>query len=112
MKTIAIHGIATNLECKAEDVVWQYNSIADAENMIMELKIGFDMEEMPRGLCETHFGLVLGYCVTTHLLGRSCIYFQSASRKSFYFTYTSESRASPIGGWTLEGVERKPTQQD
>ena len=46
------HAIATNLECKAEDVVWQYNSIADAENMIKELKIGFGMEEMPRGLCE------------------------------------------------------------
>lgn len=41
------HAIATNLDCKAEEVVYRYNERAQMENIIKELKIGFSAEHMP-----------------------------------------------------------------
>lgn len=43
------HAIATDLETDAGEVVWEYNSRAQMENYIKELKGGFAMEQMPSG---------------------------------------------------------------
>jgi hypothetical protein len=43
------HVIATDLECKAEEVVWTYNERGNMENIIKELKGGLGMEEYPTG---------------------------------------------------------------
>lgn len=43
------HCIVTDLECSAEEVVWRYNERANIENVIKELKNGFEMEYMPTG---------------------------------------------------------------
>ena len=43
------HCIAVDLEGDVEEVVWQYNSRAQMENYIKELKSGFGMEQMPSG---------------------------------------------------------------
>ena len=43
------HAIATDLETDACEVVWEYNSRAQMENYIKELKGGFGMEQMPSG---------------------------------------------------------------
>lgn len=43
------HAIATDLETEACEVVWEYNSRAQVENYIKELKGGFAMEQMPSG---------------------------------------------------------------
>lgn len=43
------HVIATDLECSAEEVVWEYNDRGQMENIIKELKIGVGMESLPSG---------------------------------------------------------------
>jgi hypothetical protein len=43
------HAIATDLECSAEEVVWEYNERGQVENIIKELKIGVGMESLPSG---------------------------------------------------------------
>lgn len=43
------HAIATNMECSAEEVVWEYNGRGQMENYIKELKGGFGMESLPSG---------------------------------------------------------------
>lgn len=43
------HAIATDLKVDACEVVWEYNSRAQVENYIKELKGGFAMEQMPSG---------------------------------------------------------------
>jgi len=43
------HAIATDLEIDAREVVWEYNSRAQVENYIKELKGGFGMQQMPSG---------------------------------------------------------------
>jgi hypothetical protein len=48
-ETYGYHVIATDLEAEAEQVVWHYNSRAQMENYIKELKSGFGMEQMPSG---------------------------------------------------------------
>lgn len=43
------HAIATDLECSAEEAVWEYNGRGQMENIIKELKIGVGMESLPSG---------------------------------------------------------------
>ncbi len=43
------HAIATDLECSAEEAVWQYNDRGQMENIIKELKLGIGMESLPSG---------------------------------------------------------------
>ena len=40
------HAIATDLECSAEEVVWEYNGRGKMENIIKELKLGIGMESL------------------------------------------------------------------
>jgi hypothetical protein len=59
--TYRYHCIATNMiEEGAEEVVWRYNSRAQIENHIKEIKTGFGMEWMPSGEFSAnavHFGI-------------------------------------------------------
>jgi hypothetical protein len=43
------HVIATDLECSAEEVIWEYHDRGQMENIIKELKIGIGMESLPSG---------------------------------------------------------------
>jgi hypothetical protein len=43
------HAIATDLECTAEEAVWEYHDRGQMENIIKELKIGIGMESLPSG---------------------------------------------------------------
>ncbi|MGQ9570835.1 MAG: transposase [Thermodesulfovibrionales bacterium] len=43
------HAIATDLECSAEEAVWEYHDRGQMENIIKELKIGIAMEGLPSG---------------------------------------------------------------
>ncbi len=43
------HAIATDLECSAEEAVWEYNDRGQMENIIKELKLGIGMESLPSG---------------------------------------------------------------
>lgn len=48
-ETCCYHCIATNMEKQETEVVWDYNERALIENVIKEIKGGFDMEGMPSG---------------------------------------------------------------
>lgn len=92
------HAIATDLECSAEEAVWEYNRRGQAENIIKELKIGVGMESLPSGdFGANAFWFALGVLVyNTFILQKE-------------LTLPEEYRAKTIGTlrWSLIGIAGK-----